>query len=100
MSAHTPGSWRVSANSVATVVTDKQIICICEGGEGDGIEPSWDERDSNARLIAAAPDLLAELETINSLACYATEANTSARLDALLEIGKRARAAIAKAETT
>ena len=45
-------------------------------------------------------DLLAELETINSLACYATEANTSARLDALLEIGKRARAAIAKAETT
>ena len=97
MSAHTPGPWSVNASLGHRIYTEgKGCTLIATPGylRDGGAEVA------NARLIAAAPDLLAELETINSLACYATEANASARLDALLEIGKRARAAIAKVEAT
>jgi hypothetical protein len=51
----------------------------------------------NARLIAAAPELLEALDRINQWCCYATEEDTAARLMALQQIGVHARNAIAKA---
>jgi hypothetical protein len=60
--AHTPGPWHV--------VPEAQSPWIVGDAEGDSIadcEPpgpwmSEEEADANARLIAAAPDLLAALE--------------------------------------
>jgi len=51
---HTPGPWRVSG---------KQSIR-CESGNGYIAKTNWDNGEANARLIAAAPDLLAALEQI------------------------------------
>ena len=54
MAAHTPGPWRMSyhrsaPDRVAAVVSEHELICGIYG-------------DANARLIAAAPELLAALE--------------------------------------
>ncbi len=56
MSKHTPGPWKatVGKGMCATVITCEQGL-ICELGGGDCVEP-------NARLIAAAPDLLEACE--------------------------------------
>ena len=53
--------------------------------------------EADARLIAAAPQLLVSLTLIEQLACYATEIDTETRLDALLKIGDESRAALALA---
>ena len=54
---HTPGSWRVDPNDDDQRVRTSQGRCIAliTAGLADG------ERDANARLIAAAPDLLDSL---------------------------------------
>jgi hypothetical protein len=66
MSGHTSGSWRVEPwkyqnpeREVLTVQTDKDAIAhLCELWPPDERQA---ERDANARLIAAAPELLAAL---------------------------------------
>jgi hypothetical protein len=59
---HTPGPWRV----------DAQYICRADGvaiaDVWQSMEVSGEEAETNARLIAAAPDLLAALERIMSVA--------------------------------
>lgn len=52
------------------------------------------ERDA---LRAVNAELLAALERIDGMACYASEENTDAKDDVLLMIGTHARAAIARA---
>lgn len=60
---HTPGPWRINP-------CFQTMISNCEDGDdsADICEVSewtpefWDERDANARLIAAAPELLEALE--------------------------------------
>jgi hypothetical protein len=53
---HTPGPWGVGGNSRApTVVSNAGTICDLMNKQPET------ERVANARLIAAAPDLLAEL---------------------------------------
>ena len=54
MAEHTPGPWRVRyhksvPDQVAAVMSDHELICAIYG-------------EANARLIAAAPELLAALE--------------------------------------
>lgn len=67
MSTHTPGPWLVSKMSKSTVLKD---IYIRGGGERIArvVVPSTaqtiDEYHANARLIAAAPDLLEALQKI------------------------------------
>ena len=51
MSNHTPGPW---------VIREQDII----GNEQNGYICTWSGRSANANLIAAAPDLLIELESM------------------------------------
>ena len=65
MSAFTPGPWRVKIDNVfAGPIGDAIHIADCEpmGGPFDGTPAGR----ANARLIAAAPDLLAALEFVAS----------------------------------
>ena len=94
---HTPGPWVTHCGFVATA--DHKAICkmAYEGGVQFAAPTATLEDAANARLIAAAPDLLETLREV------------CAQHDAILaELGKpfgwglivtdRARAAIAKAE--
>ena len=84
---HTPGPWEVDSGMVQTC--DETPIAHMDRTIGNGTMPV--ERDANARLIAAAPDLLLVLETI--------EASTDGLVNPLArEINRSARKAIAKAE--
>jgi hypothetical protein len=90
---HTPGPWAACGDYPYGMTT----VCDYRGGKGpytpvaicgQGIDRPQDERDANARLIAAAPELLAALETVaNSIAMGMTHN----------EVQAFARAAIAKA---
>lgn len=64
MNKHTPGPWQVisddhpeAINKNLEVVAGSNILCKIGGG-------LLDVRTANARLIAAAPDLLAALQSI------------------------------------
>jgi len=64
MTQHTPGPWQVNKKlkfSVEAVADGQGINLIAECCDPDGIR-SVGEDSANARLIAAAPDLLAALE--------------------------------------
>lgn len=50
---HTPGPWSVNAK----IFTDGDYH-VCSMADGERTLPLRDEREANARLIAAAPDLL------------------------------------------
>ena len=61
---HTPGPWRVEQwnykdrENVPTVQTDTDAIAqVCELWPQNDLQDRQAERDANARLIAAAPDL-------------------------------------------
>ena len=97
MSKHTPGPWRINGYKVCENNTDDVIA---EPGKNfDLINPSQ-ILDANASLIAAAPDLLEELEQVerdlaiqkrNFSLGTASHTAMSVRLESV-------RAAIAKAE--
>ena len=59
MSKHTPGPWRVAAIPGAVITMDNTTIAKVFYGERS-------VSDSNAHLIAAAPDLLAALKGLES----------------------------------
>jgi len=87
MSRHTPGKWitRKGLTSGKEVISPsspktKQVIARCGGPD----------RDGNADLIAAAPDLLAELEETHAALCFTADYIGSER-------HKRNAATIAKA---
>ena len=69
MSKHTPGPWHVKNNNA---VQGKTLTIVAESVKG-GIHIGTmfpfeeDEEQANARLIAAAPDMLAELKSILSV---------------------------------
>lgn len=102
--SHTPGPWSVMAEEVlgaygiATVVpaTGSGVVCRVPGND-----KTPDERDANARLIAAAPELLEALKQIKD--DYEELARNHAGAwhddEVLLhqKINEAARAAIAKA---
>ena len=89
---HTPGPWRVNG---ASVWSDAGYVAELSSPRGP------DERDANARLIAAAPELLAELK---QCALEAEEApnlifhNFPKTEELFLKASKRTLALIAKAE--
>jgi hypothetical protein len=101
MSKHTPGPWFANLKYGNYAVYSQQLI---DDDDGDGWEPCICELDSdepvnheaNARLIAAAPELLTALQDI---ANYTPEKYTdpTTALQILRENANIARAAIAKA---
>jgi hypothetical protein len=111
MTAHTPGPWTCHTGSVykdgPTVYPKGQDegipICHMDREPGNGTMPV--ERDANARLIAAAPDLLAALEAAEQK-MYALGREFSGprftdRYDdgpTLLKLCEQANAAIARAK--
>lgn len=98
---HTPGPW-TTEKRVTTEITiraaDKTVIA---GARCDSYLPAY-ESEANARLIAAAPELLDALETMTGYAEKLLEAAGSidglvdSRLNAEYDI-EQARAALAKA---
>lgn len=73
MSAHTPGAWtfRYAADGSGDIGIVADGGCVAEvfheircRGEG-----ARDEQSANARLIAAAPELLAELQRVYDSLC-------------------------------
>ncbi len=65
MSAHTPGPWKVGdvrhagGYQLVTANDDGGYICEVQAPTNRFFGFNEDEREANARLIAAAPDLLA-----------------------------------------
>lgn len=93
MTTHTKGPWEIKTVNNTRVQGARHIFAagwpgklICEGAYGATLE----ESDANARLIAAAPDLLAALA--DCLVWLAQDDSDSGRAYA-----QRARAAIEKA---
>lgn len=89
MKAHTPGPWRVDADRCEVQIGEH---CRAYQRHDGGI---WiDELEANARLIAAAPDMLAALHKALCLIGLRDEWTFAGRHEATEVI----RAAIAKAE--
>lgn len=80
MSAHTPGPWHMGAGNGAGCVFPEFGRTRLENG-GTALYPiaqvnrGWNdaEDDANARLIAAAPELLAALQKIDANAAESVE---------------------------
>jgi hypothetical protein len=108
---HTPGPWHW--NGVATIwnttgqveEVDREVIVaqvVCDYGSGAHVEPI-PVREANARLIAAAPELLAEhAEAIGELEAYVEQltfdgAECPAALAALIDRMEATQAKVAGA---
>ena len=90
--AHTPGPWRADLDLDGTLRSAENVpICqICDHNQSE----------ANARLIAAAPDMLDALDRIDRIG-NGINVNEDQKLTAyalLMKCGRIARAAIAKAE--
>lgn len=97
---HTPGPWLIDTNTIyALDETDRvnRFSAQVQGGYssapvyGDRIRTTPEELAANARLIAAAPDLLAALQAVMHVLEH-TQVTPSG-----VERYERAKAAIAKA---
>ena len=89
MSAHTPGPWIYAIPGDSFVASDSGLICRRPAVSGGGSAPSnW---EANARLIAAAPDLLEALKACDEAMAYMSE------YDIPITLPAQVRAAIAKA---
>jgi hypothetical protein len=98
MSKHTPGPWEVGyldKHGQRTVLSQHIEICTCWHHSVGAIEK---EMEANARLIAAAPDLLDFARNIGSQDdWFERTADVNLLRSALRELRDAARAAIAKA---
>lgn len=88
-SKHTPGPWKHRHTPLRGIAND--VYCV-DWSEDQEEVAEVVHGEANARLIAAAPDLLEALQVLDALWCE----NESGGLDFSLAID-RARAAIAKA---
>lgn len=96
MSDHTPGPWRVEQESSndgeAEVIAaaDRTICWTADTWVDDDCGVITDEDRANARLIAAAPELLAALKEMVMLRCLggATPDNDSPTQRAVIVINK------------
>lgn len=100
--SHTPGPWQIQylGNGESEVLSngpdrdDCAGICIVAGGLGSSIGDGRDyESEANARLIAAAPELLAALEeciTEEASASWCTFTNAKRRLSYISDLAKTA----------
>lgn len=82
MSGHTKGPWLVELPSL-DVISDEEDVSICSVQPVDAGGPKMfhhgEETRTNARLIAAAPDLLEALEGVLRVADRQTDEFDAAR---------------------
>lgn len=103
---HTPGPWLASGGSVYALDESGQVnrfyvnvqpgYVIRTNSSATSVHTSYGELDANARLIAAAPDLLEALEDLLMHACIA-DASPDDKDEIDQSYERAARAAIAKA---
>ena len=102
MSKPTPGPWRYDYMSAygRDIYAGKKWIGQANGDHGnpESSFPSNSECNANARLIAAAPDLLEALEDMTARFERCCRYNGNADEEMLAESTKDAHAAIAKAK--
>ena len=87
---HTPGPWKTSYTNLSVVIAENGAV-VARASKLNGLV----NLQANARLIAAAPELLEALESIASM--YDYEASCGDLASRLYEATCLARAAIAKA---
>lgn len=85
---HTPGPWTHRTGTQLLEGSNGSVVCLVPFGE-------YDDADANARLIAAAPELLEILKRFVSVTAIGFEERDEA---AEGEVWDAAQAAIAKAE--
>ena len=98
---HTPGPWVIADGGPIIADSQNMIAVTLDMFDSNEDLSTWiqtrvtrPEREANARLIAAAPELLEALEELVTALDYAVTRRSRARRDAAV---KSARAAIAKA---
>lgn len=92
--AFTPGPWAVSTTDGALVLVGPQKIASAyHGNQGGG----WFEAEANARLMAAAPELLEVARELKELFRFALLSTSPAIARDGMEFIRKAEAAIAKA---
>lgn len=98
MNNHTPGPWKAVEANTDYSGTFNRILSISDAeiAPARAYGDTEEQRHANARLIAAAPDLLDACKNIVA-ACELTEDAYYDAIDTAMNI---ARAAIAKAEGT
>lgn len=103
---HTPGPWRVSSESPRIIQKDYRaigsdagfLIASTMGHDNSGFYASEQEADANARLIAAAPELLEALtDAVIDFDNWAAHEDNHPHEHLVVWVEK-ARAAIAKAK--
>lgn len=103
MSAHTPGPWRSTFRGMDKGSSwASRIPYAIERELGNAVQPIADlcdqpQAEANARLIAAAPDLLAALQALDDYVCNNLTGEYPTGVDVDSAEFKAARAAIAKA---
>ena len=93
---HTPGPWHINTMETVQATIHAHRGHVATVSRGSMNEVSADEIEANARLIAAAPDLLAALEQCLPI----LDAHRRAALGEGDLTARTARAAIAKARDT
>jgi hypothetical protein len=100
---HTPGPWHWEADAVKGDPTGRVRYQVTALGKTvtrvyySSYEGGPTNAEADAKLIAAAPELMAALEEINKWCCYASKENASTRLMVLQQIEVLARDAMARA---
>ncbi len=98
---HTPGNWYADGEMVFSEHGSR--VADCTQNEEDFRVPSDSEIEANARLIAAAPDLLTALKPFSELLEYPEEVETDGegfvtmKFQVMLADIKAAQAALKKA---
>lgn len=80
MSQHTPGPWLIHSTGDVVAWRADRLVFVASVGQ--------ETREANARLIAAAPDLLAALDQLSDVArCFGVPDNSPALQRASSAIG-------------
>jgi hypothetical protein len=94
MSAHTPGPWRIHENPTGGASVETESVSIADVKARGGVPfPTQEHCLANARLIAAAPDLLDALNELLGFACTTPGAPAHSSMEKARTALKKARGA-------